>query len=295
MIGKTINIFLMDGDPNSRIKCTLQNWTGIAYKIPRIMLENCKEGSNDIVKHLKQTGIYFLLGENIETGKRAIYVGQAVSRKNGEGLLNRLLEHKKNEKERYWSDWNEVIVLTTQNNSFGPTEISYLENKFTNMAKLADRYDVKNGNDPNPGNFTEEKESELLEYIDYAKIIIGVLGHKVFEPLIQPKQEIQTSNTEQYPEFSFRGKYNAKGIYTNEGFVLLKGSQISKKILSSARESVLKQRKNNQNLINDNFEIMDNILFSSPSAAADFVGGCSLSGNVVWKTKDNKSPKDFDL
>ena len=141
--GKTINVFLMDGDPTLRIKCTLQNWTGIAYKIPRAMLDDCKDGNSDIVKHLKQTGIYFLLGEDLNSGNKAIYIGQAVARKNGDGLLCRLLEHKRNQKERYWSDWNEVIVFTTQNNSFGPTEISYLENKFTNMAKQSGRYDVK--------------------------------------------------------------------------------------------------------------------------------------------------------
>jgi hypothetical protein len=33
--GKSINLFLMDGTPNGRIKCTLANWTGVAYKIPR--------------------------------------------------------------------------------------------------------------------------------------------------------------------------------------------------------------------------------------------------------------------
>lgn len=84
--GKTINVFLMDGDPTLRIKCTLQNWTGIAYKIPRTMLDDCKDGNSDIVKHLKQTGIYFLLGEDLNSGNRAIYIGQAVARKNGDGL-----------------------------------------------------------------------------------------------------------------------------------------------------------------------------------------------------------------
>lgn len=54
----------------------------------------------------------------------------------------------------YFSD---AVMLTTQNNSFGPTEISYLENKFTNMAIEIDRYQVRNENDPNPGNVTEEK------------------------------------------------------------------------------------------------------------------------------------------
>ena len=41
--------------------------------------------------------------------------------------------------------------------TFKPTEISYLENKFINMAIDVDRYKVRYGNDPNPGNVTEEK------------------------------------------------------------------------------------------------------------------------------------------
>ena len=59
--------------------------------------------------------------------------------------------------------WTEAVAITTTNNSFGPTEISYLENQFTQLAKNANRYIVKNGNEPNPGNITEEKESELEE------------------------------------------------------------------------------------------------------------------------------------
>ncbi len=41
--GKSMNVDLMDGDPSVRIKCTLDNWVGVAYKIPRIELEKCKE------------------------------------------------------------------------------------------------------------------------------------------------------------------------------------------------------------------------------------------------------------
>lgn len=45
-------------------------------------------------------------------------------------------------------------------------------------------YIVKNGNEPTLGNPTEEKQSELEEFIDYSKTLVGTLGHKVFEPLI---------------------------------------------------------------------------------------------------------------
>lgn len=102
---------------------------------------------------------------NDQTGENVVYVGQAGVRKNGEGLLYRLQEHKCNPDKDYWT---EAVVFTTSNNSFGPTEISYLENRFTNMAVAAKRYLVKNSNDPTLGNITEEKESELEEFIDYA-------------------------------------------------------------------------------------------------------------------------------
>lgn len=33
--GKTIKLFLIDGEPNGRMSCELSNWTGKAFKIPR--------------------------------------------------------------------------------------------------------------------------------------------------------------------------------------------------------------------------------------------------------------------
>ena len=90
MRGKNINLFLMDGEASGRIKCTLANWTGIAYKIPRTELDHCKTR-----KDLKQSGVYFLFGTSDNTGRGVVYIGQAGARKNGEGLLNRLQEHKR--------------------------------------------------------------------------------------------------------------------------------------------------------------------------------------------------------
>ena len=73
----------MDGDVNGRIKCTLANWTGLAFKIPRTSLDMCKDRDE-----LKQTGVYFLFGKDDQTDKNVVYIGQAGIRKNGEGILN---------------------------------------------------------------------------------------------------------------------------------------------------------------------------------------------------------------
>ena len=84
--GKTLRLFLMDGEPTGRIKCSIANWTGIAYKIPRTELRRCTE-----MDVLKQSGVYFLFGTDDED-RAIVYVGQAGSRKNGEGLLLRIRE-----------------------------------------------------------------------------------------------------------------------------------------------------------------------------------------------------------
>ena len=65
--GKSINLFLMDGDVNGRIKCTLANWTGLAFKIPRTSLDMCKDRDE-----LKQTGVYFLFGKDDQTDKNVV-------------------------------------------------------------------------------------------------------------------------------------------------------------------------------------------------------------------------------
>lgn len=288
--GKSINLFLMDGDPNGRMKCTLANWTGVAYKIPRTELEKCK-GRND----LSQSGVYFLFGTSDDTGENVVYIGQASVRKNGEGILYRLQEHKRNPEKDYWT---EAVVFTTSNNSFGPTEISYLENRFTNMALSSKRYIVKNSNDPSSGNITEEKESELEEFIDYSKIVMGTLGHKIFEPLLQsPKpwahdEEHSINETQLF--YIKRNGTDATSRLTTEGIVVLTGSKIRDKVVPSCPDYAKAIREDNRENIDSEYVLRQDVLFKTPSGASTFVLGASSNGNVEWKTVDGKTLKDIE-
>jgi len=287
--GKSINLFLMDGTASGRIKCTLANWTGVAYKIPRTELDKCKERDD-----LKQSGVYFLFGTSDETGDNVAYIGQAGARKNGEGILYRLQEHKRNPNKDYWT---EAVVFTTSNNSFGPTEISYLENRFCNLATEAKRYLVKNGNDPTSGNVTEEKESELEEFIDYAKIVMGTFGHKLFESLVS-KATTSTSepvNTDEDPILYLKtAKANATGRITNEGFVVLKGCAVSANPTKSCPETIQHLREQFAERIDKNNVLLEDTLFKSPSAAAGFVTYASANGLIMWVTAEGKTLKDIE-
>lgn len=288
--GKNIQLFLMDGDPNGRIKCTMANWTGIAYKIPRTDLELFKDR-----KDLSQSGVYFLFGTSDKTGEPTVYVGQAGTQKNGEGILGRLQEHKRNPNKDYWT---ESVVFTTSYNSFSSTEISYLANRFTNLAKDANRYQLLNNNDPTPGNITEEKESELEGFIDYAKIVIGSIGYKVFVPVKKPIALIDSKPSEptkDEPTFQIsRGRTNAQAKLSRDGIIVLAGSQIRLDPVPSCPDVVMKRRKQYRRIIDHNGVILKDILFKTPSAASDFVLAASSNGWVEWKTDYGVTLADFE-
>lgn len=278
--GKSINLFLMDGEPNGRIKCSLTNWTGVAYKIPRTEIYISKN-----IEHLSHNGVYFLFGTS-DIGEDVVYIGQARTRKNGNEMLGRILEPHPT-----IDYWTEAVLLTTRDDYFGPTEISYLENRFCNMAKEVGRYSVVNGNDPSPGNLTQEKESELEEFIDYALIVIGAMGYKIFTPIVDKSTNV--SNTEPLLYFKY-GESEATGKRTSEGFAVLKGSKLSSKIVKTCPENAIRYREKYASKISEDFVLQEDVLVSSPSAAASFVGGASISGNERWHTEDGISLKVLD-
>lgn len=270
----------------------MSNWTGVIYKIPRIQLGDLK--SRD---EMKQSGIYFLFGRDEDKQKDVTYIGQATTRKNGEGVLLRIQEHTRDTHADYFND---VIILTTQNNSFGPTEISYLENKFTQLAKEAGRYIVKNGNDPNPGNVTEEKESELDEIVENTLMIIGTLGYRVFVPMTKKVSQDLTDNHSTYLYLKRKTKKSNKVIEatcerTTEGFVVLEGSQVEIKDSPYLPASLKEMRQNliASRVIQDGV-LKEKQLFSSPSYAAAFLLGMQTNGRTDWKDQDGRTLKELE-
>lgn len=141
------------------------------------------------------------------------------------------------------------------------------------------------------------KESQIAvmeEFVDNVKILINALGYKVLEPFAQ----MDSSNTSVDDELLYitSGSVNATGKVTAEGFVVFAGATVNEKMsLKSLSPGMLKQR---QKLFDsskvENLITTEDILFSSSSAAADFILGYSVSGPRTWKTKDGKSLKEIE-
>lgn len=87
-------------------------------------------------------------------------------------------------------------------------------------------------------------------------------------------------------------KYNgalAKGIFNNSSVTVLKGSTIRQQILDSLSDKLAEIRRGYESdgtLVpteeSELLKLSRDIPFKSPSASAQFVAGCSVSGNRDW-------------
>lgn len=285
---KNINLLLIDGEATKRIKCTMENWSGIIYKIPRSDIYNCKN-----IEELKESGVYILLGIDKNKGKYISYIGQARIRKNGEGILNRVIEHKLDLEKDYW---NEVIVLIN-NSCFSTEEINYLEYRFLELVKNANIYIVKNLNRPTEIKINKIKKEELERYISNSKEIIRVLGYRIFELLVL--EEIENSSNREGLELYLKRKIersgneiHAKCIKTKEGFLLLKGSEIEITETKTLANIIKKDRKKAK--IDRVGILLEDIFYKSPSRAGSFVIGGKVNGLKEWKTKEGISLGEYE-
>lgn len=133
----------------------------------------------------------------------------------------------------------------------------------------------------------------MEEFIDDVKVVINALGYKVLEPLIQ-KGTIG-KNEEELLHIS-SGSANAVGKITPEGFVVLQGAKLNEKLSTkSLSNGIVKLREKwmADEKVKD-WVTTEDLLFSSSSAAADFVLGYSVSGPQVWKNVDGKSLKEIE-
>ncbi|MBR2423465.1 MAG: GIY-YIG nuclease family protein [Oscillospiraceae bacterium] len=279
--GKAIELFLVNGTADSLITAELSNWNGKALKIPRIEVAACNR--DDIA----QAGVYFLFCKE-DDGSDSVYIGEA------ENVKERLVQHIRDyqaEKEKYY--WNTAVIFIGRD--LNKALIRYLENRFVEIARVCKRYKVLTKNTYRNTVMKESQVAVMEEFVDNVKILINTLGYKVLEPLVQTDTDANVTEEEQ-DLFINSGSVTASGKVTSEGFVVYKGSVVNAK--TSAKSLTSSMVKLREKLFADgkvkDLTTTEDILFSSSSAAADFIMGYSVSGPRTWKTKDGRSLKEIE-
>lgn len=278
--GKAIELFLVNGSPDSIITAELSNWNGKALKVPRIDVPTCMR--TDIT----QAGVYFLFCRE-DDGTKSVYIGEA------ENVKERLVQHIRDyqsEKERYY--WNTAVIFVGRD--LNKALIRYLENRLVETARNCKRYTVLTKNTYRNTVMKESQIAVMEEYIDNVKILTNTLGYKVLEPVLHAQpQNASALDSETF--YISTGNVKAKGKVTTEGFVVLKDSTLDPTTRKSLAAGIVKLRdKYFQDGQVKEEKLVNDILFSSSSAAADFVLGYSASGPQTWKTADGRMLKELE-
>ena len=278
--GKSIELFLVNGTADSLIIAELSNWNGKAIKIPRIEVSSCDR--DDIT----QAGVYFLFCKE-DDGSDSVYIGEA------ENVKDRLVQHLRDyqsEKEKYY--WSTAVVFIGRD--LNKALIRYLENRFVEIARASKRYLVLTKNTYRNTVMKESQVAVMEEFVDNVKILINALGYKVLEPFAQ--MDSSTTLVDNELLYITSGSVNATGKVTAEGFVVFAGATVNEK--TSVKSLSAGMKKQRQKLLDsskvDGLVTTEDILFSSSSAADDFILGYSVSGPRTWKTKEGKSLKEIE-
>lgn len=282
--GKTIKIFLVDGNPNGRMTCELSNWTGKAFKIPRKKVKDSYDR-----KELENTGVYILFGKSEDPDQKDLaYIGEA------EEIYKRLIQQLSAK-----DFWTEALVFVSKDENLNKAHIKYLESRLYEIAIKVNRYSLNNGNIPPRPSIAESDQAEMEEFIENIKLLVNTLGFKIFEELRQSNQSVEEQINNTFFIEAARGA-NARGQSTTEGFVVLKDSEIAKSVTKSFPKNWLRLRDRllEEGIVTSNngkYVFKEDYLFTSPSAAAAIVMGRSANGLTEWKLSDGRILKAMEL
>lgn len=276
---QTIQIFLPSGDPQGIRVAEITTRIVRVIEVPRSLL-----GEFKAMPESEQVGLYFLFGED-ETAKATAYIGQT-------GALRERLEHHV----RYKEFWNRAVVAVSLTQSLTATHASHLEWQSIQKAQHAARYALSNGNGGACPHTPAPMLADCREIHQTIQILLATLGYNIFEPVVP----VDESGAFPAPIFRCRASdADARGMYTEEGFVVLKGSSGRAEVVPSFElhgYSLLRRQLIEQGVIvaeGERIRFQKDHPFNSPSAAAACVTGRTANGQLEWRDDHGRSLQEL--
>lgn len=276
---KTIQIYLPSGDPLGIRVAEFTTRIVRLIEVPRKLV-------GDFLKMpaAQQVGVYFLFGDAGDADGPQLYIGQSGT------VGDRLANHDRDKNKEFW---NRALVAIARTQSLTTTHSLFLEWMSIREAAKVGRYTLENGNAGTQPHTPEPLQAECVEIYETIGMLLSTLGYPVFTPVI--KKSVSVGQDGEQELFFCKGSgANGTGLYTEEGFVVLKGSTGRLENVPSLKGSTLQFR---QRLIDggvtraegDSMVFVKDHLFNSPSMAAISLLGRSANGWLEWRDKNGKT------
>ncbi len=271
---KTIQIFLPGGDPRGIRFAEITTRIVQVIEVPRSLLQEFLK-----MPESGQVALYFLFGDGEDGDSPRVYIGQTGD------LRARLNAH--NQKKDFWQ---RALVLISRTNSLTQTHALFLEWHCIQAARKAGRYADENGNGGSKPHTPAPLEADCHEIFETGSVLFATLGFPLFEPVGGGASS--TKGDELF--FLTVAGSDARGRYTTEGFVVLKGSRGKRDNSASLTEA---NRRFRQKLIEagvvrvtgSEVAFERDHVFASPSMAALAVLGRTSNGWKEWKSEEGRT------
>lgn len=287
-MGKKLTIFLVDGSETGPRTIEIGNWSGKAVYSQRPTLPKVIDRPE-----FDRPGVYILksMPSNDNYNER-IYIGEA------ENLKKRLKQHLADSDK----DFTEIVTFISKDEMLTKSHIKYLESRVISLAKEAKTAEVDNTVQPELSTLPEADISDMEYFLDQIKLILPVVNFMFLVPSIMKEPEAKVATEKPSVDnptiYSIKSKKAAaKLIETDNGYVVLAGSQSLKQVSNSISEGWIKLRNKliQTGILVDTgefYSFKENAIFSSISAATAVILGRQAAGPIEWIDSNGRTFKE---
>lgn len=282
MTGRSIRIYLVDGDASELLTAEVMNWSGKMLVAPRTKLAELAKR-----EEITRTGIYVLAGPDPENPiGEVVYVGE------GDNVFKRLASHDKDEKKEFWT---RCVAVISKDLNLTKAHVRYLESRLISMGYAAGRAKLHNGTAPPLPPMPEADIADMEGFLSHVELVLPVLGFDFLKPKPVVRQVGENSTNDASPIFEYTtGEAFARAQEVDGEFVVLKGSTA----LATPKESWTSYRGLRDGLIEEQklvaipdrplYLFAEDVTMKSPSAGAAIVNAGNMNGRTAWKVASTK-------
>ncbi|MEN3232721.1 GIY-YIG nuclease family protein [Methylobacterium ajmalii] len=208
--------------------------------------------------------------------------------------MDRIKSHSKDPSKEFWS---RVCIVTSKDANLTKAHVRYLEHRFVELTKAADRANIANGNEPSRKALPESDIADMEFFISQVEVILPVVGFDFLRPkgkmpaLIKREEGKQGPAPSQVELVLSSGKhgYAARAIEVDGEITVLKGSTATTKTEFSAngyaplRAQLISDGRLAASADPSFLVFTEDVAFASASAAAAVIKNRNTNGRTSWR------------